>query len=527
MSEKSRKRTRSPKGQQYDEMLGKRGDEVTEPTNKQKKSSTKSNVSRRIVFGKDSGEKVKGSINNATLTVSTIGKAIRTKNVKISKLGKTKGEKQKKLNKINDKQVDKVKKNKIIDPCFRNVWNKEIQQINPDEIILQDKSDNRDRDGICLTLEGEELDYVDDVIDDPTEFEPSSTAVENDSGENVVVNSGGMNSSSVQQGPSSQTDDEVPTNNVEKRTVAEMNEEELMSLPRVKNLFNQFWEEKMKEMGSLGEETPNCNKQKRCTSKVDKVASPVNMKSPSDTTIYVPALNKSSIIGQRPVMSEAYQRPVQSSMNDIISDFVENVRLEQEAGNNDVNLMERERRRASQEQGNSVIQEAQVCADKAIVEAEKFRATVANPGRDLNDIGQELTPRLNNPQILMEGVGVVHAGHNGKPEMQLSDNLIGLQDNPMNVSHKHIPDIGMAVSDDDFFHLTCHIEPSLIHKIEKGEFIELEKLLPKEKFNRGEENRLKWVQRDGGTFLVPAQRDSKIGSFRRWEQAFRAYATIY
>ena len=26
---------------------------------------------------------------------------------------------------------------------------------------------------------------------------------------------------------------------------------------------------------------------------------------------------------------------------------------------------------------------------------------------------------------------------------------------------------------------------------------------------------------------MPAQRDSKIGSFRRWEQAFRAYATIY
>ena len=35
-----------------------------------------------------------------------------------------------------------------------------------------------------------------------------------------------------------------------------------------------------------------------------------------------------------------------------------------------------------------------------------------------------------------------------------------------------IPDLGSGVSDDDFFHLTCHIEPNLIHKIEKGEFIE-------------------------------------------------------
>ena len=78
-----------------------------------------------------------------------------------------------------------------------------------------------------------------------------------------------------------------------------------------------------------------------------------------------------------------------------------------------------------------------------------------------------------------------------------------------------------GVSDDDFFHLTCHIEPSLIHKIKKGEFIELEKLLPKDKLNnKNEENKLEWVQRDGGTFLVPVQRDGKINSFKRWEQAF-------
>ena len=59
-----------------------------------------------------------------------------------------------------------------------------------------------------------------------------------------------------------------------------------------------------------------------------------------------------------------------------------------------------------------------------------------------------------------------------------------------------IPDIGAGVSDDDFFHLTCHIEPSLIHKIEKGEFVELEKLLPKDKISEGDYNRLEWVHKD-------------------------------
>ena len=91
---------------------------------------------------------------------------------------------------------------------------------------------------------------------------------------------------------------------------------------------------------------------------------------------------------------------------------------------------------------------------------------------------------------------------------------------PPNLTN-NIPNIGAGVSDDDFFHLTCHIDPNLFHKIEKGEFVELEKLLPKDKLGGRDDNRLEWVQKDGGTFLVPAQRDSKISSFRRWEQAFR------
>ena len=38
---------------------------------------------------------------------------------------------------------------------------------------------------------------------------------------------------------------------------------------------------------------------------------------------------------------------------------------------------------------------------------------------------------------------------------------------------------------------------------------------------------MEWVQRDGSMFLVPARKESRINSFRRWEQAFRLYASIY
>ena len=99
------------------------------------------------------------------------------------------------------------------------------------------------------------------------------------------------------------------------------------------------------------------------------------------------------------------------------------------------------------------------------------------------------------------------------------------------MNNNHHPG-AVGASDDDFFHLTCHIEPSLIHKIENGEFVELEKLLPKDRSSftagGGTENRLEWVQRDGGTYLVSAAgRENKITGIRHWEQAFRAYATIY
>ena len=144
-----------------------------------------------------------------------------------------------------------------------------------------------------------------------------------------------------------------------------------------------------------------------------------------------------------------------------------------------------------------------------MIEAKRFKATIAPPQPGMSK------------QFESECVDVVQS--------QLVENQMNVFDKGVDPQYKQtiqIPNIGAGVSDDDFFHLTCHIEPSLIHKIEKGEFIELEKLLPKDKFGKTED-RLEWVQREGGTFLVPAQKDNKIASFCKWEQAFRAYATIY
>ena len=85
-------------------------------------------------------------------------------------------------------------------------------------------------------------------------------------------------------------------------------------------------------------------------------------------------------------------------------------------------------------------------------------------------------------------------------------------------------------NDDDFFHITCHIDSGLKTKIERGEFVELEKLVTKNSITEllTDESRIELVTRGGSIYFAPVHdRDAKINSIRRWEQAFRIYAAIY
>ena len=90
---------------------------------------------------------------------------------------------------------------------------------------------------------------------------------------------------------------------------------------------------------------------------------------------------------------------------------------------------------------------------------------------------------------------------------------------------------GNELSDDKFFHLTCHIDGQTISKIEHGEFVDLERLLPPDRFNKNpvDEGHLEFRHVDGATYLAPAaaSHEKRITHIRKWEQAFRVYASIY
>ena len=486
----SRKRTRSEKGLQYDEMRQK-SPLVERPAKATKKGKTeKPKASRMIAFNDKSVSKSnKNSVN------STESKNCNTNSTNVIKQKTNGAASSKERNIGNPSRNTKVKSSRtggVIDPCFKNVWEKEMGRIgkvgkgSTKNFTLQDEEMNRlkpngNRDGIVIEVDAEDLDYVDDFIDESIDGDLEI--------EEVVEPELSVSGEGAQKGGNHQEKQQAAASRP-------MGDSELM-----KSWFNQFWEEKMKEMNSKDrtERSSGAGNGKVASAVVGMTSAAQSqiVKSPSDTTIYAPALCKNrttcdqanigNTVGSDQIskrVSPVISRP-DTDPNLLIQNFVDTMRLEHEQARqlNKERLQENKKCRASADNNESCIrfEQAQKKLDGTVVEAEQFKASIAEPGKNE---GRE-------PQL--------------------------------------IPNIGSGVSDDDFFHLTCHIEPNLIHKIELGEFVELEKLLPKDRSgtNRNDESRLEWVQCEGGTFLVPAQRDCKINSFRKWELAFRAYATIY
>ena len=240
------------------------------------------------------------------------------------------------------------------------------------------------------------------------------------------------------------------------------------------------------------------NDQEQIQKGVSRQQVPV-IKSPSDTTLYAPAVQK---VNERntPDKFDANAKTAMSVDNAMIkkiSDFVDSIRVSDkdraEAGSSQDEVAHHDptpvQVTTKDYQERDAYQSAKDKTDRAILEAEKYKAVLADP------------PSKYEGEI------------RGKCDQEVL---------------QKIRNIGSGLSDDDFFHLTCHVDSATITKIEKGEFVDLDKLLPKDKRKRGEENRMEWIHSDGNTFLAPvSDRTSRITNFRRWEQAFRIYASTY
>ena len=171
-------------------------------------------------------------------------------------------------------------------------------------------------------------------------------------------------------------------------------------------------------------------------------------------------------------------------------------------------------------------------AERTILEAEKFKAAIASPQGNEIDRFRNLENSVTDANQMNELMGMTFP--KVLNELQFDQNNKDVLVNPSN------PPLviggirnSTGISDDDFFHLICHVDQNLKEKIERGDYVDLDKLLTKDRGWNGditdntEGEKLEWIRNETGTFLMPARRTSRINCFRRWEQAFRVYATIY
>ena len=211
-----------------------------------------------------------------------------------------------------------------------------------------------------------------------------------------------------------------------------------------------------------------------------------NPKSPSDTTIYAPALNltpeKVTNMTARNVAKQV--RPDETSNQ--VTRFLNTMRVEAAMSNKETipsNVVDA----ADHDEGNNAVpgpsethhinavdegaakswvEQARETANKLILEAEQMKA------------------KLEVPQ--------------GMSNVYHTDQM-----------------------DDNFFHITCHVDDALKAKIEKGLFVELEKLLVKDRpFGRqssANDNRMGLFTKDRMTYFAPTMdRDVKISNVRKW-----------
>ena len=226
-------------------------------------------------------------------------------------------------------------------------------------------------------------------------------------------------------------------------------------------------------------------------------------KSPSDTTIYAPAFAK---VPDQQIQEGELVHSNYSPVVNKITEFLKQMRIDN----------------VNREPGDSIVEGIRVNGDDNIGhDRDRFTTnTEPNPGTSRDNVNMQ-----------GQGQGDGMAGQAGAIMAKMvvdAENYRATLDQPPGTVHGQFSPNQNFSADDEFLHITCHVDGPLKQKIERGEFIELEKLLPKDPTKKlTNDGRMELVNRDGYTYFVPAADKDKINGVRKWEQAFRVYAAIY
>ena len=195
---------------------------------------------------------------------------------------------------------------------------------------------------------------------------------------------------------------------------------------------------------------------------------------PSEVTVYRKAVKQIGVSGNE-----------QTDMGNKIIEFISQIRQEGD-GNRNVSTSSEEMMDTSDE-------------SDFIVGAEPEPGCSSDPA-----YGME--PRKTTEDFAEE---IIKEGEKGKPQVY---SLLGKS-------------ADTNLIDQDYQMIDAHVDETMRQKIIKFEFIELSKLLPR---NKSEDNRMEIVSKNGSTYLSPvSDRDNvQINSYSKWEQAFRVYANV-
>ena len=273
-------------------------------------------------------------------------------------------------------------------------------------------------------------------------------------------------------------------------------EEADLTNPKLAKLLMQLVKNKRKKKDKKKrkEKDRSRDKLRRKRSKKEKKgkSSPAPVfRSPSDSAVYTPALNKvtktpeNSPIAKRLDMSQDFAKCVTI---DKISEFLDNIRLEQ--ANKEKRSKRRESAAGTSKGHNSSMEEEQTNrsrAEDAVIEAEKYKASIEPP-------------------------------HPGKFRHLDDESLEGIE-----------PGIDTG-DDDELFDIALHVEENLRIIIRKGGFVEIERLVPKlEARSDTQEHALKIMNKDGFSYLVAGEEreTKKINNYKKWLEGFKVYAAIF
>ena len=89
-----------------------------------------------------------------------------------------------------------------------------------------------------------------------------------------------------------------------------------------------------------------------------------------------------------------------------------------------------------------------------------------------------------------------------------------------------------AIMDEDYLIIAAHVDEGLERRIRNGEYVDFSRLVPRDRVQMQQDNRIELINLDGHLTCTSAannnsSNDFSISSFARWEQAFRVYSNVY